>query len=321
MVLLWGYKLILVFSEKDSPVANLVTKGSKVEPTLLVQHDSSSRDQAAALAATLEAITGQGSPVLAIIPGAETGVELADRLAGAYGTRFNGVDLSVARRNKFKMQEVLASQGRIRTVQQALCRSENEVSEFFAKLTASGATKAVLKPNQSSGTDHVSLCETLDECLASFHAIHGQINNLGAINDGVLCQEYLPGSEYVIDGVSRDGVYKVVAVWEYDKRPVNGTNFVYFGMSLRDTSDPKIRAVVDYAREVVKGLKINQGPSHMEVICDSVSGGVGADGLATSARQYSPCLVEVGTRCHGGEATWLPVAVECIGKSGVFFFQ
>lgn len=130
MVLLWGYKLILVFSEKDSPVANLVTKGSKVEPTLLVQHDSAARDQAAALAATLEAITGQGSPVLAIIPGAETGVELADRLAGAYGTRFNGVDLSVARRNKFKMQEVLASQGRIRTVQQALCRSENEVSCF-----------------------------------------------------------------------------------------------------------------------------------------------------------------------------------------------
>ena len=194
------------------------------------------------------------------------------------------------------------------------------MTEFFTKLTASGATKAVLKPNQSSGTDHVSLCESLDECLASFHAIHGQINNLGAINDGVLCQEYLPGAEYVIDGVSRDGVYKVVAVWEYDKRPVNGSNFVYFGMSLKDTSDPKIRAVVDYAREVVKGLKINQGPSHMEVICDTVSGGVGADGLASSAKQYSPCLVEVGTRCHGGEATWLPVAVECIGKFELIFY-
>ena len=127
MVLLWGYKLILVFSEKDSPVANLVTKGSKVEPTLLVQHDSSARDPAAALAATLAAITGQGSPVLAILPGAETGVELADRLASAYGTRCNKADLTVARRNKFKMQEVLAEKGKIRTVNQALCRSESEV--------------------------------------------------------------------------------------------------------------------------------------------------------------------------------------------------
>lgn len=28
-----------------------------------------------------------------------------------------------------------------------------------------------------------------------------------------------------------------------------------------------------------------------------------------------PCLVEVGSRCHGGEGTWLPVVKECIGYS------
>lgn len=128
MVLLWGYKLILVFSEKDSPVANLVTKGAKVEPTLLVQHDSANPDKAEALRATLNAITTQGSPILAIIPGAETGVELADRLAHSYGTRCNGLDMGEARRNKHRMQEELARQGKIRTVQQALCRSEQEVS-------------------------------------------------------------------------------------------------------------------------------------------------------------------------------------------------
>jgi hypothetical protein len=26
-----------------------------------------------------------------------------------------------------------------------------------------------------------------------------------------------------------------------------------------------------------------------------------------------PCLVEVGSRCHGGEGSWIPVAQECIG--------
>ncbi len=189
-----------------------------------------------------------------------------------------------------------------------------QVRAFYEKLTATGATQLVLKPNQSAGTDHVALCSTIEDCLAAFHATHGQINNLGAINDGVLCQEYLPGAEYVVDGVSRDGVYKIVAIWEYDKRPVNGANFVYFGMTLKDSSDPKIRAVIEYAREVIKGLKIDQGPSHMEIICDSPGVTHGADGLAVSSKHFSPCLVEVGTRCHGGEATWLPVAVECIGK-------
>lgn len=74
----------------------------------------------------------QGSPILAIIPGAETGVELADRLAASYGTRCNpsAGDLASARRNKYKMQEALAAQGKIRTVQQALCRSEQEVTYF-----------------------------------------------------------------------------------------------------------------------------------------------------------------------------------------------
>ena len=127
MVLLWGYKLILVFSEQDSPVANLVIKGPKVEPTLHVQHDSAHPNQAWALQQTINAITSQGAPILAIIPGAETGVELADKLAALYGTRCNGVELAEARRNKFVMQQVLSQQGKIRTVQQELCRSEDEV--------------------------------------------------------------------------------------------------------------------------------------------------------------------------------------------------
>ena len=45
-----------------------------------------------------------------------------------------------------------------------------------------------------------------------------QLNGLGQLNDGALCQEFLSGTEFVVDGVSRDGVYKITAIWEYDKR-------------------------------------------------------------------------------------------------------
>jgi hypothetical protein len=31
--------------------------------------------------------------------------------------------------------------------------------------------------------------------------------------------------------------------------------------------------------------------------------------------QAGPCLVEVGCRCHGGNASWVPVVEECIGYS------
>ena len=120
---------------------------------------------------------------------------------------------------------------------------------------------------------------------------------MGQINTGALCQEYLSGIEYVIDGVSRDGIYKVVAVWEYDKRQENNSNFVYFGMKLKNTEHEHILNMIEYATKVVNTLEIRHGPSHMEIIYTS----------------NGPCLVEVGARCHGGEGSWVPVVNECIG--------
>ena len=128
------------------------------------------------------------------------------------------------------------------------------------------------------------------EAIESFDKINGQINGLGHTNAGALCQEFLSGTEYVIDGCSRDGIYKVTAIWEYDKRSVNGANFVYFGMRLRGSSGEREKKLISYAEEVVKALHIFHGPSHMEVMFCS-------DG---------PCLVEVGSRCHGGNYFFSP---------------
>ena len=49
-------------------------------------------------------------------------------------------------------------------------------------------------------------------------------------------------------------------------------------------------------------MGIVQGPSHMEVMYNETTG---------------PCLVEVGSRCQGGEGTWLPTCVECVGYTQV----
>lgn len=122
----WGYQIILVFSELDSPVAKLVAEGANVQPMLLIQHNSRDRDQERALKDTLNALEEQEgvkikSPILAIIPGAETGVELADTLASRYGTRGNNVLYTPLRRNKYSMQNAIGKKG-IRAIQQDLCR-------------------------------------------------------------------------------------------------------------------------------------------------------------------------------------------------------
>lgn len=63
-----------------------------------------------------------------------------------------------------------------------------------------------------------------------------QVNGLGNVNQGALVMEYLDGTEYAIDTVSRDGVHRVCAIWEYDKRDANGASFVYFGMELKSSA-------------------------------------------------------------------------------------
>lgn len=155
----WGYKVILVFSAHDNPIGSLMSQETGAETMLLVQHDNHMKDQKKAMALTLAAIEAQEgsdvkSPVLAIIPGAETGVELAEMLATLYGTRSNmNIELN-NRRSKAGMQNRLR-QGGVRSVTQQLCRSSKEVEEFYKVTLANmGVTSCVIKPNESMGKSY-----------------------------------------------------------------------------------------------------------------------------------------------------------------------
>ena len=190
----------------------------------------------------------------------------------------------------------------VRAVKQRLCQTVDELDSFLDELSLiKSPLRCVVKPVQSAGTDDVFLCSSRQEALTAFKRICGKRNGLGLINEGALAQELLVGKEYVIDKISRDGVHKIVAIWEYDKRSVNGANFVYFGMRLMASNTPKSQEMIAYADKVLDALGILQGPSHMEVIY----------------QEDGPCLVEVGSRCHGGEGSWIPVAKECVGYTVV----
>jgi len=108
----------------------------------------------------------------------------------------------------------------------------------------------------------------------------------------VLCQEFLKGTEYVVDHVSRNGVHKTMMVWKYDKRPTNGAAFVYWGMIPVDSQSDEAKILIQYTRGVLDALGLANGPTHGEVI-------ITPDG---------PCLVEMNCRSHGGDGAWVPLA-------------
>jgi len=290
-------KLLVVHSDPNSPVASLVASGAAVSPHHVVAH-AGDPDQ------TAEACVAHARAIVACIPGAETGVLLADQLAERLGTRANPTGLSAARRNKFLMGEAVRAAG-VRAVAQTKAATWPEAKAFLDALDQKAERRfpLVVKPVESAGSDDVFKCHSEQDVKDAVEHITGKINGLGNANDAALVQEFLRGDEYVVDAVSRDGVHKVVAIWKYDKRSVNGANFVYFGMSLvdffgDDADQAEIaRILAAYADDVRDALQITDGPSHMEVKLDPET--------------RRPCLVEVGARCHGAEGFWISIAKEC----------
>eukprot|EP00611_Tribonema_gayanum_P004390 TRINITY_DN1356_c0_g1_i4.p1 TRINITY_DN1356_c0_g1~~TRINITY_DN1356_c0_g1_i4.p1 ORF type:complete len:605 (-),score=171.92 TRINITY_DN1356_c0_g1_i4:3-1703(-) len=294
-----GFHCIRVLSEVDSPVAKLVQEGMVLEFDATFQYDDRGVESETAIARLVSSLKALPWAVVAVLAGAEPGVEIADILSNRLGLDTNGEELSLARRNKYEMGERVRSCGP-RAVQQRMAHSWDDVETFFTEWTPS-PFRVVVKPLESAGSDDVYLCHSKDEVRDAFDTINGKINGLGCVNEGALVQEFLDGTEYVIDSVSRDGVHKVVAIWEYDKRSVNGANFVYFGMKLNDAAGEREAALCDYALTILDAMGVKFGPGHMEI----------------KYTQDGPCLVEVGTRCHGGEGTWQGIANACVGYNQI----
>lgn len=293
-VLKLGHKLIMLFSELDSPVAQMVAAGTDLQGETIM-HNHLNPDSDAALEDTVQKLKALPTPILAILAGAETGVLLADQLAEKFATRRNPLHLSLARRNKYIMGETIRKAG-VRAVKQHICSDWTEAETFLREWNPS-PYKVIAKPNQSSGSDGVFLCTSEEEVKQAFETINGAANKLGGTNEGVLVQEFLEGQEFVVDTVSRDGKHKVMCIWQYDKRRANGQFNVYYGMSCIAVDDDKTRAMVEYQLKVLDALEINNGPAHAEVMWTATG----------------PCLVEVGSRCHGGEGTWISITTASFG--------
>ena len=239
----------------------------------------------------IDALKSLAWPIVAIFAGAETGVELADKLSEAMGLRTNGTSLSEARRNKYIMGETIRAAG-LRAVKQLRATSWNEISEFLSSWDLN-PFRVIVKPLDSAGSEDVTLCLSMTDVQVAYGNIIGKVNGLGLVNTSVLVQEYLEGQEYVVDMISRDGEHKVMAIWAYDRRPANGGDFVCHGQRMLLATDDRCRELIDYQKKVITALGIRNGPTHGELKwCGT-----------------EPVLVEVGARCHGGDGFWCDVAV------------
>lgn len=239
---------------------------------------------------------------IGVIAGSETAVPLAESLANALHLPTHPPTKAVARRNKYLMGESLRQAG-VRAVKQKITTDLTSAVEFVQTelLPSSEAFSVIVKPNMGAGSDDVYLCKSMEDFEDKFNLVNGKINSLGLKNDGVLVQEYLNGTEYVVDSVSTEGKHQICAIWQYDKREANGRFNVYHGTFPVANNSELSQKLIAYVYQVLNALEFRNGPAHAEI----------------KMTPSGPCLVEIGARCHGGAGSWLALANACFGMNQV----
>ncbi|MEE1756035.1 ATP-grasp domain-containing protein [Streptomyces sp. SP18CS02] len=216
---------------------------------------------------------------VAVVPGQESAVQLADRLSEALGVKSNGTALSPARRDKHEMIEALRRAG-VRCADQF----KSDDAELIVKWAQDhGSWPVVVKPISSAASDGVFVCDSAEEVRAAALRVLETRDIFGFANAEALVQSYLKGTEYVVDTVSCDGRRYVSGVWEYEKILLpSGQNIYNRDVLLSPDEDP-VPALIAYIHEVLTALDVRWGPAHAEVI----------------VTEQGPVLVEVATRLNG----------------------
>eukprot|EP00752_Nemacystus_decipiens_P001229 g1228.t1 len=175
---------------------------------------------------------------------------------------------------------------------------------------------SVVKPARGCASGSVFRCSGEGEAMEAFEKILGtpKYGTPGEFNDEVVVQEFLVGTEYVVDTVSRDGEHKAVAIWRYDKGPANGAPFVYFSVKLMPSDGEAEQKVVEYAFKALDALGVKFGPTHTEVmmVAPADDGGGSEKDLRGAG---TPTLVEVNTRWHLTD--FAPLTDACVGYNAV----
>jgi len=214
-----------------------------------------------------------------VIAGSEPGVDLACTLSHLLGLPGHNYHNMNARRDKFKMQEAIKTSG-IRAVKGCLVQRKDILAATNKDILI--PYPLVIKPLRSAGTDGVALLKTADQLVEYFNNSAPTNNVMGEENTEFLLQEYINGTEYVVDAISVHGEHQILAVWRYNK--VNfENNIIYNSMEFIPfaKTPPEL---LQYTKQCLTALGISFGPSHSEIFID----------------KNGPVLCEVGARVHGG---------------------
>ena len=221
---------------------------------------------------------------IAIIPGTEDAVPLADTLTEALvPERANIPEKALHRTHKAWMQQALDEAG-VPVLKTLNTSSEKEV-EAWIKVNNFANAPLIMKPPISVGSDNVfHICENEDWTKA-FNTILASPSGLtGETNQSVVVQEYAAGTEFAVGTVSANGQHYLAHLIKYNKTTFNGRQTVYDHVEFIDYDRAICGDLLEYTKQALDALGVRWGATHTEIILT----------------QNGPRLIETGARMCGG---------------------
>ncbi|HEY4092647.1 MAG TPA: ATP-grasp domain-containing protein [Luteibacter sp.] len=197
-----------------------------------------------------------------VVAGSEWGVWLAEALAVGLGVPTNSAGGTHLRRNKFDMVEAAGAAG-LAVAAQAMVTDGEQAAHWMVGL---GLERAVAKPLESAASDNVFICDSPASLGAAVSTIRASRSVMLTTNEKVVVQQFLDGTEYVVNTVSGAGEDKVSEVWRVTKYLSDEGRNLYDFDDLCDPVSADAKDVIDYVRRLLPVLGMVHGAGHTEVM-------------------------------------------------------
>ena len=220
-------------------------------------------DEAAAIDAVVRACAD--APPDAILAVGDRPTVLAAHLNARFGLPGNPPAAAEASRNKRATRAAFRAAG---LPTPAFC--ELAVDDDLLRVAAAVAYPAVIKPLALSGSRGVMRVDNAGQLAAAFSRLRALLRSpdirieRDALHDRVLLEDFIPGSEYAVEGVLTDGAFQPLAIFDKPD-PLDGPFFeetIYVAPS----REPALRQqrIVETVAAAASALGLRHGPVHAE---------------------------------------------------------
>jgi len=231
----------------------------------------------------IEKLIKKYDPV-AIIPGTEEGIPLAEHLTGILTPQFaNDPQKSLHRSHKSLMQKALEEAGvpALKTLHTA---SESE-AETWIEENGLQNCPLVIKPPLSSGSEKVFHIPVSGDWKKAFNLILTEPSVIsGKRSETAVIQEQAVGTEFAVGTVSANGRHFLAHLIKYNKTSSGERKTVFDHVEFVPYNKEALGDLFDYTQKALDALGIRWGAAHNEIMLT----------------KSGPRLIESSSRMIGG---------------------